>query len=217
MIIRTDSQAIVAFYKKISDHKPSRVRWLTFTDYITGTGLDIKFEHIDGKDNILADTLSRLVHLIMHEKRHPAEETLLQAAEEVTRAKNSNAVKRLDRMVTIIEQWQKKESVPEVHMLTSLEEPKFKCGCGKDADEVVSCTSRNPGRIFYKCKRGICYTWVWKDQIETYFSERIKWKMEVEEALEEIADDVFSNMNCSIEDAIDLNDVSNDDQWRRSP
>nr|WBW50881.1 polyprotein [Sweet potato pakakuy virus] len=61
MIIRTDCQAIVSFFNKSASNKPSRARWIAFTDYITGTGIRIKIEHIDGKDNTLADYLSRLV------------------------------------------------------------------------------------------------------------------------------------------------------------
>nr|UUL70693.1 polyprotein [Taro bacilliform virus]WIF19196.1 polyprotein [Taro bacilliform virus] len=59
--LRTDCQAIISFCNKTSVHKPSRVRWLKFIDYITNTGIDVKFEHIDAKNNVLADTLSRLV------------------------------------------------------------------------------------------------------------------------------------------------------------
>ncbi|KAL4568071.1 hypothetical protein LXL04_023672 [Taraxacum kok-saghyz] len=44
-------------------NKASRVRWLKFSDIITGTGLQIHIEHIDGKQNVLADSLSRLVNL----------------------------------------------------------------------------------------------------------------------------------------------------------
>ncbi|MFN1222484.1 hypothetical protein, partial [Enterococcus faecium] len=58
--LRTDCQAIIAFYNKSAQNKPSRVRWLAFTDFITGTGVHINFEHIDGKLNYLADSLSRL-------------------------------------------------------------------------------------------------------------------------------------------------------------
>nr|AZZ86116.1 polyprotein [Cacao red vein-banding virus] len=62
LIVRTDCQAIVSFYNKTAGHKPSRVRWITFSDYITGLGVSVTIEHIDGKDNQIADTLSRLVH-----------------------------------------------------------------------------------------------------------------------------------------------------------
>ena len=58
--LRTDCQAIISFYNKSSVNKPSRVRWLMFVDFITGTGVHVNFEHIDGKLNVLADTLSRL-------------------------------------------------------------------------------------------------------------------------------------------------------------
>nr|ATZ69454.1 ORF3 polyprotein [Cacao swollen shoot CD virus] len=61
LIVRTDCQAIVTFYNKTNVHKPSRIRWITFLDYITGLGVQVTIEHIDGKDNHLADTLSRLV------------------------------------------------------------------------------------------------------------------------------------------------------------
>ena len=58
--LRTDCVAIINFYNKQVNNKPSRVRWLLFTDYITGSGVKIIFEHIDGSKNILADKLSRL-------------------------------------------------------------------------------------------------------------------------------------------------------------
>ncbi|ATZ69467.1 ORF3 polyprotein [Cacao swollen shoot Ghana J virus] len=61
LVLRTDCQAIVMFYNKTSTHKPSRVRWITFSDYLTGLGVNITIEHINGKDNLLADSLSRLV------------------------------------------------------------------------------------------------------------------------------------------------------------
>ena len=60
--LRTDCQAIISFYNKSSNNKPSRVRWLNFVDFIIGTGVDVKFEHIDGKLNVLADSLSRLTN-----------------------------------------------------------------------------------------------------------------------------------------------------------
>nr|WGH47421.1 polyprotein [Theobroma cacao] len=59
--LRTDCQAIISFYSKSALHKPSRVRWIAFTDFLTGTGVTINIEHIDGKLNTLADHLSRIV------------------------------------------------------------------------------------------------------------------------------------------------------------
>ncbi|GKD53264.1 putative polyprotein, partial [Tanacetum coccineum] len=60
--LRTDCQAIISFYKKTSSSKASRVRWMKFADAITGTGVKIEIEHIEGKHNVLADSLSRLVN-----------------------------------------------------------------------------------------------------------------------------------------------------------
>ncbi|KAG6484316.1 hypothetical protein ZIOFF_061118 [Zingiber officinale] len=62
--LRKNCHAIIKFFNKSVNNKPSRVRWINFTDYITGTGVDIKFEHISGTSNELADALSRLVHHI---------------------------------------------------------------------------------------------------------------------------------------------------------
>ncbi|KAL4562052.1 hypothetical protein LXL04_034242 [Taraxacum kok-saghyz] len=61
--LRTDCQAIVSFYNKTNSNTASRVRWLKFADIITGTGLQIHIEYIDGKQNVLTDSLSRLVNL----------------------------------------------------------------------------------------------------------------------------------------------------------
>ncbi|KAG6474331.1 hypothetical protein ZIOFF_068257 [Zingiber officinale] len=60
--LRTDCQAIIKFFNKSVSNKPSRVRWIAFTDYITGTGINIEFEHVEGTNNQLADALSRIVH-----------------------------------------------------------------------------------------------------------------------------------------------------------
>ncbi|QRN45547.1 P3 [Paper mulberry vein-banding virus] len=60
--LRTDCVAIVNFYNKQNSNKPSRVRWIKFLDYLTGTGINIKLEHIDGAQNQLADRLSRLIY-----------------------------------------------------------------------------------------------------------------------------------------------------------
>ncbi|TYI28520.1 hypothetical protein ES332_A05G250600v1 [Gossypium tomentosum] len=59
--LRTDCDAIVRFFNKSSVNKPSRVRWVQFVDFITGTGVKVNFEHTKGTDNVFADSLSRLV------------------------------------------------------------------------------------------------------------------------------------------------------------
>jgi len=58
VLIRTDCEAIVRFHQKINEKNSSRRRWLNFIDTISIYNL--VFEHIKGKDNNLADQLSRL-------------------------------------------------------------------------------------------------------------------------------------------------------------
>ncbi|QED42803.1 ORF3 [Dioscorea badnavirus A] len=76
--IRTDCQAIISFFNKSAQNKPSRVRWIAFTDFITGLGIPVTFTHIDGKDNGLADALSRLVTATI---RKPLQESVYTALE----------------------------------------------------------------------------------------------------------------------------------------
>ncbi|GJX80825.1 putative polyprotein [Tanacetum coccineum] len=63
--LRTDCQA--SFYNKTNSNKSSRVRWIKFADAVTGTDVKINIEHIEGKHNTLADSLSRLVNLCFAE------------------------------------------------------------------------------------------------------------------------------------------------------
>lgn len=58
--LRTDCDAIIRFFNKTNQNKQSRVRWLGFIDFYTNTGVNVLFEHIDAKNNIIADALSRL-------------------------------------------------------------------------------------------------------------------------------------------------------------
>ncbi|GJR26171.1 hypothetical protein Tco_1102403 [Tanacetum coccineum] len=44
-------------------NKSLKVRWIKFTDAVTETYVKINIEHIEGKHNTLADSLSRLVNL----------------------------------------------------------------------------------------------------------------------------------------------------------
>ncbi|CAL5431783.1 unnamed protein product [Camellia sinensis] len=97
LILRTDCQAIISFFNKTVDHKPSRSRWIAFTDYITGLGIDVSLEHINGSDNTLADALSRLVYSLFSITEWPTEEeqddmeviTGLQQLEELIQPCNS--------------------------------------------------------------------------------------------------------------------------------
>ncbi|KAG6533825.1 hypothetical protein ZIOFF_007703 [Zingiber officinale] len=47
------------------------------------------------------------------------------------------------------------------------------CACGRDAALLVSHTSRNPGRHFYKCSTDTCHSWYWADLIENYVQQRL--------------------------------------------
>ncbi|CAL5337204.1 unnamed protein product [Camellia sinensis] len=73
LTLRTDCQAIISFFNKTVDHKPSRSRWIAFTDYITGLGIEVTLEHIIGSDNTLADALSRLVYPLFSCTEWPTE------------------------------------------------------------------------------------------------------------------------------------------------
>lgn len=219
LIIRTDSQAIVSFYKKSSDHKPSRVRWLAFTDYITGTGLEVKFEHIDGKDNVLADTLSRLVKIIFHQEKHQSEAVLVNAVEEVLKRGDANARQKVHDLVSRYEAWMNRgyKQHHNINVLTHIKEPEFRCGCRKPAKIRTSRTIRNPNREFYTCENKSCFTWVWKDQIDEFVQEKLLWERSLEESRsDEGPEEATTGLGDTIDDALDLLDVSNDDQWRRS-
>ncbi|CAL5349298.1 unnamed protein product [Camellia sinensis] len=74
LTLRTDCQAIISFFNKTVDHKPSRSRWIAFTDYITGLGIEVSLEHINGSDNTLADALSRLVYSLFSITEWPTKE-----------------------------------------------------------------------------------------------------------------------------------------------
>ena len=65
--LKTGCQAIISFYNKTNSNKASRVRWTKFADAITGTGVQINIEHINGKKNTLADALLRLVNFFLEE------------------------------------------------------------------------------------------------------------------------------------------------------
>nr|GEV75724.1 ORFIII-like polyprotein [Tanacetum cinerariifolium] len=65
--LRTDCQAIISFYNKTNSNKSSRIRWIKFADAVTGIGVKINIEHIEGKHNTLTDSLSILVNLCFAE------------------------------------------------------------------------------------------------------------------------------------------------------
>lgn len=59
ILVRTDCEAIVKFYENKNCNSISQRRWLTFENRIINSTYNIKFEHIKGLDNRLADKLSR--------------------------------------------------------------------------------------------------------------------------------------------------------------
>ena len=100
--LRTDCQAIISFYNKSSNNKPSRVRWLNFVDFITGTGVEVKFEHIDGKLNVLADSLSRLTNFCFAGCLNTEEQENLLALED---AIQESVQQENDQNLTIIQDY----------------------------------------------------------------------------------------------------------------
>nr|AFO11489.1 polyprotein [Sugarcane bacilliform virus] len=174
--VRTDSTAIERFYNKSGEHKPSEIRWIRFMDYITGAGPAIVIEHIKGKNNGLADILSRLKAKLAQE---PTEERVLltKAIREVIPYPDHPHIEQL-------REWGNKilhpfpthkrdmfERTEPAFMLT--EEPVLLCACNKPAIQLVSRTSANPGRKFFKCAMHKCHCWYWADLIEEHIQDRI--------------------------------------------
>ncbi|GKD96778.1 putative polyprotein, partial [Tanacetum coccineum] len=90
--LKTDCQAIISFYNKTNSNKSSRVRWIKFADAVTGTGVKINIEHIEGKHNTLADSLSRVVNLCFAECTREMKElaaATLYSVEEVLQSPNA--------------------------------------------------------------------------------------------------------------------------------
>nr|GEV02811.1 retrotransposon protein, putative, Ty3-gypsy subclass [Tanacetum cinerariifolium] len=90
--LRTNCQAIISFYNKTNSNKSLRVKWIKFADAITGTGVKINIEHIEGKHNTLVDSLSRLVNLCFAECTREMKElaaAALYSVEEVLQSPNA--------------------------------------------------------------------------------------------------------------------------------
>lgn len=106
LLIRTDCQAIMAFYNKSAANKPSRVRWIAFNDFLTGLGIPVHIEHIDGKNNILADSLSRLVCSIISNPDYWQGKllTLQQLEETVQQIKMNPTTEAIRRSTAVIHQ-----------------------------------------------------------------------------------------------------------------
>ncbi|GJS06633.1 Orf y [Tanacetum coccineum] len=87
--LRTDCQAIISFYNKTNSNKSSRVRWIKFADAVTRTDVKIYIEHIQGKHNTLADSLSRLVFVECTGEMKQLAATTLYSVEEVLQSPNA--------------------------------------------------------------------------------------------------------------------------------
>nr|QVG60622.1 ORFIII polyprotein [Banana streak MY virus]QVG60625.1 ORFIII polyprotein [Banana streak MY virus] len=179
LLIRTDCEAIVRFYKSTAQNKPSRVRWLMLTDFISGTGLDVKFEHINGNENVLADSLSRLVQVLLQGWHHQHLDKVLLALEELDQRPNLEVARRLGQIILkVIE-------IPAGHQVNMVTEgPKLQCACGKDAEINISHTSRNPDR---PCQKSMCHIWIWKDLVDDYFQNLTAWNKISETHRQEMA------------------------------
>jgi len=60
ILVRIDCEAIVKFHNNQHSKRINQRRWLTFRDKIVNNNYNVIFEHIKGKDNSLADQLSRI-------------------------------------------------------------------------------------------------------------------------------------------------------------
>ncbi|GJU24370.1 hypothetical protein Tco_1162991 [Tanacetum coccineum] len=100
-------------------NKSLRVRWIKFTDAVTETYVKINIEHIEGKHNTLADSLSRLVNLCFAKCTGEMKQlaaTTLYSVEEVLQS--PNAFQENMKIIyeespkTLNSQQQKKQSKP---------------------------------------------------------------------------------------------------------
>ncbi|CEJ16363.2 polyprotein [Mulberry badnavirus 1] len=104
--IRTDCQAIISFVNKSANSKPSRVRWISFTDFITGCGSEVRFEHIEGKENQLADHLSRLINTLILYDEHCTQRQelnlLIPAIEENKKLKSKWSTEKIKELINLL-------------------------------------------------------------------------------------------------------------------
>ena len=79
------------------------MRWINFVDFITVTGVQVNFEHIDGKLNVFADALSRLTANMVYTRSSETTDAFLASLEEVvtevTQAPNEEVVENLCQLV----------------------------------------------------------------------------------------------------------------------
>lgn len=113
--LRRDCQAIISFYNKSAQNKPSLVRWINFIDFVTEIGVDVHFEHIDGKLNVLVDSLSRLTNFYFAGCLTEEEETNLQSLKEaITEAIEAGmSTAPLDQLAAVLPTLLKLEKLPE--------------------------------------------------------------------------------------------------------
>ncbi|GKC86861.1 Orf y [Tanacetum coccineum] len=120
--LRTDCQAIISFYNKTNSNKSSRVRWIKFADAVTGTGVKINIEHIEGKHNTLVDYLSRLVNLCFVECTGEMKQlaaTTLYSVEKVLQSPNAfqkNMKITCEEVMKIFDHFQESSPKLSLHM-----------------------------------------------------------------------------------------------------
>ena len=72
---------------------------MAFVDYITGSGVDVKFEHIEGESNVLADSLSRLINILVAGWPSESLFLILEATQEVQAKPNARVLAHLSQMI----------------------------------------------------------------------------------------------------------------------
>ncbi|AEC49881.1 polyprotein [Banana streak UL virus] len=217
--VRTDSSAIERFYNKSTEHKPSEVRWIHFMDVISGAGPEIKFEHIKGKENTLADLLSRL-NKVLKVEASTEMITLARALREIDYDQDHPAFKKIHEYSQKVK-WPQ-VTAKEVICMADVKEIAPLCNCSKPAMLRTSMTSRSPNRQFWNCAEKRCHAWWWYDNLEGYIKNEVDKRLqrilaEQDEEFEELCE-IYKELeqqeilrNQATDDPLDWNEVSNDD------
>ena len=71
ILVRIDCEVIVKFFNNKNSKKISQRRWLSFKDRVLNSNYKVIFEHIKGKDNSLANNLSRCLFIEQVTEKSP--------------------------------------------------------------------------------------------------------------------------------------------------